>query len=143
MFMLSSVVFLVVLLSCHPGGRRKMSCRSFCSMMSHELLYAWMPIYFPPLLLVSDLGAAFRTPSESHPSLGCRLSSVCHVLSLLSRSLDALCLLFDVSLPCLCLPLLFSSFGRFSPSASACSFASVAGIGGPPQAAVASSPLLL
>ena len=86
---------LVLLLSCRPGGRRKMLCCSFCSLLSRYWCCSLlMPYYFSLRLLGCGLQCSLCTPSRNHPFKGCRLLSVCHVLMLSFCCLRAsLCLL--------------------------------------------------
>ena len=89
------MIHLVLLLSCRPGGRRNMSCCSFCSLLSHYWCCSHlMPCYFSLRLLGCGLQRSLCTPSRNHPLKGCRLLSVCHVLMLSFCCLRAsLCLL--------------------------------------------------
>ena len=79
--MLSSMIHLVLLLSCRPGGRRKMLCCSFCSLLSRYWCCSLlMPYYFSLRLLGCGSQCSSCTPSGNHPLKGCRIPSVYHVL---------------------------------------------------------------
>ena len=89
----------------------------FCSMVSRSVCYAYAvaPIYFSPCLLGCGLRCSLCTPLRSHPLLGCRLLSVCHV-HLLLLPFSPRSMLADMLLPCgffYLHPLLISPFGWF------------------------------